>query len=160
MLAAMQTLAAFATVVGIPIGLFQLYIHACQSVSTFEDQLTHEYRQIAAKIPIMAFLGQDFAPEKCNDVREQIYNYFDLSNEQVFLRQMGRISRRTWSYWKDGIKSNLDRPLFAEVWSDIKKYDNIQFQELQRLEKDFDRDPFSWEISWKKRITCSFKGTA
>ena len=160
MVAAIQILAAIATVVGIPIVLFQLYLHSCQSVSTFEDQLTHEYRQIAAKIPVMAFLGQDFEPEKYTDVREQIYNYLDLSNEQVFLRQMGRISTKTWTYWRDGIKSNLDRKLFAQVWSDIKTYDNKQFQELQRLEKHFDIDPITWETNWKKHITCCFKGTA
>lgn len=159
MLTAFQILAAIATVVGIPIGLFQLYLHLCQSVSSFEDQLAREYRQIAAKIPIMAFLGQDFSPEKYNDVREQIYNYLDLSNEQVFLRQTGRISAKTWDYWKDGIQSNLERPLFEQVWSDVKKYDKKQFQELQRLEKDFSIDPFAWDNNWQKSITSGFKGT-
>ena len=160
MLTIFQIFAATATTIGIPIGLTQLYLHACQSVTSFEDQLTRQYRQIAANIPFMAFLGKDFSPEKYNDVREQIYNYLDLSNEQVFLRQTGRISAKTWSYWKDGIQANLKRQLFEQVWSDVKKHDAKQFQELQRLEKDFGIDPFKWDTSWQKIITSRLRGTA
>jgi hypothetical protein len=75
---------------------------------------------------------------------DEFYHYIDLSNEQVFLRQRKRISAATWLNWRDGIRSNLDRPAFARAWQEIKERSG-NFAELRRLEAEgFQSDPAEW----------------
>jgi hypothetical protein len=68
-----------------------------------------------------------------------------LTNEQIFLRQVGRVRKNTWQNWRDGIKSNLSRPTFHRAWEEIKARSNGSFQELRRLEREnFKSDPANW----------------
>ena len=142
----LQTSALFATSIGVFLGVWQLWRTKVQSITAFEDQLAREYRQIAKDIPVDALLGKDIPARNFEKVREQIFNYIDLSNEQVFLRQIGRVSKRTWEYWREGIESNLSKPAFARVWSEVKDSDKDVFRELRMLEqKDSASDPRKWD---------------
>jgi hypothetical protein len=61
------------------------------------------------------------------------------------LRQIGRISKKTWVFWVDGIKTNLSRPAFAKGWEDIGRRSDKDFSELRRLiVEDFKSDPKQW----------------
>ncbi len=42
---------------------------------------------------------------------EQYVRYFDLSNQQVFLRMRRRVSQETWWFWADGTRTKLKRLL-------------------------------------------------
>lgn len=76
------------------------------------------------------------------------YHYIDLSNEQIFLRQHGRVSAETWENWRGGIKSNLSRPAFKQAWKEIGGRAHDIFDELRRLEKSgYQDDPFRWKDS-------------
>lgn len=140
-----ETFAAVATSVGVFFVVWQLWQTKKQAVTLFEDQLASEYRLLARAIPASALLGEELENDKFLEAREYVYNYIDLSNEQVFLRQIGRVSKRTWEYWREGIKSNLSRPVFARVWAEVKKSVPESFQELRRLEREgFSSDPKRW----------------
>ena len=62
-----------------------------------------------------------------------MYHYFDLCNEQAFLHNNGRISSKTWLFWREGIASNLARPAFARAWCEIAARANGDFSELREL---------------------------
>jgi len=143
----LKSLAEVGTAIGVFIAAWQLWRTKQQAVSAFEDQLAHEYRQLAQEIPVDALLGKELSEDIFENARERIYNYIDLSNEQIFLRKKGRISQVTWNDWCDGIKSNLSRPVFAHVWTEVKDAVPESFQELRQLESEkFLNDPRRWKI--------------
>ena len=110
-----------------------------------KDHENTKGRKLARKIPVASLPGQELPREAFEKIREEIYNYIDLSNEQVFLRQNGRISKATWMNWCEGIQSNLSRPLFIRVWEEVKNAVPESFQELRRLEREkFVSDPRRW----------------
>jgi len=79
------------------------------------------------------------------ETRELIYNYIDLCNEQVFLRKRNRISTDTWLDWCSGMKHNLNKIAFTEVWGEIKYEAASSFSFLEKLEETgFDTDPINW----------------
>ena len=54
-------------------------------------------------------------------------HYIDLCNEQVYLRDTHRVSKRTWSDWLDGMRHTLELPYFRRAWS-------YAYHECNRLE--------------------------
>ena len=81
----------------------------------------------------------------------RLYQYFDLTNEQIFLRMNGRIGAATWLNWRQGIESNLGRPAFAQAWARVKRGHTATFTELRRLEGgSFADDPRTWVPIWKR----------
>ncbi len=50
-----------------------------------------------------ALIGKPINDKK-DGLREIIYNYLDLCNEQTYLRQIKRISKNRWQGWNEGIK--------------------------------------------------------
>jgi len=116
-----------------------------QALTTFEDSLAREYREIAQRLPIAALLGEDLDKAQQDKALEKFFHYIDLSNEQAFLRLSGRVSAETWNNWRDGIKSNLSKPAFKKGWEEIKRRAPESFSELRRLEaSQFRDDPRNW----------------
>ena len=70
----LDTAANLATTVGIFLAVWQLWRTKQQAITSFEDQLAREYRQLARKIPVAALLGQELPEETFEKVREEIYN--------------------------------------------------------------------------------------
>jgi len=135
-----------ATAIGVGIAACQLWLNRRQAITTFEDSLAREYRELAAKLPTKVFLDDGLlSDEEYREAFDKFYQYFDFSNEQVFLRQKGRISQPTWIYWRDGIRSNVERAAFSKAWADISKRIGGDFSELRHLiETDFEQDPREW----------------
>jgi len=139
------------TAVAVLVAARQVRKSTQQARTDFEDDLSREYREVARSIPVKAHLGQDLGEEEFALAFPRLYQYIDLTNEQVFLRMNGRISKTTWLNWGDGIKSNLDRPAFTQAWAHIKKGSSGSFAELRRLEASgFSNDPRSWIAAWKR----------
>ena len=132
--------------VGVFLVLWQIRLSKKLATTGFEDSMAKEYRELAAKIPTKALLGEDLTQEEYEKTFDDFYHYIDLSNEEVFLRQKDRISKECWTYWCDGIRSNLSRPAFKRAWEEIKSRASDSFNELRRLEaSDFKDDPCSWK---------------
>ena len=90
-------------------------------------------------------IGQTVNEDKKEYVRELIFNYLDLSNEQIYYRTINRISSSTWKGWSGGIEAHLKKPAFQLVWDEIKNEGNCGFTFLERLEKDYGSDPVNWK---------------
>lgn len=110
----------------------------------FEDALGKEYRELAGELSKKALLGDELTDLEYEDSFDELYRYFDLTNEQISLRQRGRITPEVWTSWVAGISANLERPAFARAWAEIKGRSS-SFAELRRLEREqFDADPREW----------------
>lgn len=146
----LSDLSSLATTAGILIAAWQIRQSRKQAQTAFEDALAKEYRDLAATMPTKAFLGEDLDDKEMEDGLDEFYHYFDLCNGQVFLRQIGRISSKTWVYWCDGIRSNLERPAFKKAWKNISSRANGDFAELRLLMEGFQLDPNSKK--WRRLI--------
>ena len=110
----------------------------------FEDGLDKEYRELASRIPTKALLGSRLSPKEYKAAFDELFRYFDLSNDQAILRKHSRISFEVWKNWCDGIKTNLDLSAFKRAWLDIQAKSS-SFQELRMLEEEqFEIVPASW----------------
>ncbi|MCF8082934.1 MAG: hypothetical protein K9M96_07555 [Deltaproteobacteria bacterium] len=140
------------TALAVLVAAWQVRKNTQQAKTDFEDDLSREYRELARSIPVKAHLGQELEDDEFEEAYPSLYRYIDLSNEQVFLRMNGRISKATWRNWADGIKSNLHRPAFADAWKRVKKGASGSFDELRSLEQSgFSDDPHKW-VPLRKRV--------
>ena len=140
-----QIIASVATAIAVFFLWWQLLLTKRQSVSTFEDGLAREYRGIAQRLPLKALLGETLDDDTREKAMDAFYRYFDLTNEQVFLRIQGRVTPATWQLWRDGIAGHFRRPAFSRAWEEISSSAPESFTELRRLQKSgFRDDPKSW----------------
>ena len=131
------------TAFGVLFGAWQIRISKKQSQAEFEDGFDQQYRALTIDLPVDVLIGGN--PEKKDKarVRELIYNYLDLSNEQIYLRAKGRITRHTWNSWSSGIEAHLKRPTFQRVFEEIKHSSGFTY--LERLvDNSYNSDPRSW----------------
>lgn len=140
---------SIATALAVLVAAWQLRRGTSQARTNFEDDLSREYRELARNIPVKVHLGEELAPHEFEQAFPRLHQYFDLTNEQIFLRMNDRVSKATWVNWLDGIKSNLERPAFAQAWALVKDAKHGSFAELKRLENSrFSEDPRVWMSVW------------
>lgn len=141
----LQAIASAATAIGVVFVAVQIGQAKQQAITSFEDDITRQYRDIIQRISVKALLGEELSSKEFEINLNEIYNYIDLTNEQTFLCQQKRISVKTWENWREGIKSNMARPAFEQAWTLIKQKAPESFDELRRLEKSGYRgDPKKW----------------
>jgi hypothetical protein len=140
-LAILSAIANAATALGALAAAWQLYLVHRQSVTNFEDSFAKEYRELAAELPTKALLGEPLNDEEHSEHFDELYHYFDLCNEQAFLYKAGRISEKTWNFWRDGIASNMRRPAFQRAWCEIASRANGDFSELRALFPPGENEP-------------------
>lgn len=140
-----SAIASTVAAIGVVFAFSQLRISRNIAQLQFEDGLAKEYRELASRIPTKALLGAELSADEYERAFDELFRYIDLSNEQVSLRQRGRISAVIWQYWCAGIRANLALPSFWRAWSEIQEKCG-SFNELRRLEiEDFNSDPYTWE---------------
>lgn len=151
-----NALGSMSTTLAVLIGVWQVRRGRLQATTDFEDDLSREYRELSRAIPLSIQLGGAVAESDYQAMLPFLYQYLDLSNEQIFLRMNGRISRATWEQWVDGIESTLSLPAFAQAWLDVKTRAPQRFSELRRLESSkYRSDPRSW-MGYFERIRQSW----
>ena len=137
--------ANLATAIGVCVALFQQVRAKKHSIVQFEDSLTREYRSIIGRLPVGMLLGEDAPVAAVDEHLRTFYLYFDLTNEQVFLRRRERVSEATWRTWQQGIREMMELPAFAKAWREIGTRAASRFQGFRKLEAQaFDRDPLTW----------------
>ena len=118
-IAGITAVGALATAGGVGVGARQLLESRRQALTTFEDKLASEYRALIRQFPADAFYT-DRTVELTEELRGVFYRYFDLSNEQLYLARLGRISTNTDAQWRDGIRGNLTKlPSFQKAWDEV-----------------------------------------
>src|SRR5690606_30717776 len=94
-------LSGIATAVGVVFAAAGLLFSWRQSITWFEDEIANEYRALIKEMPVDVLLDGDQVTPREDELLNKIYNYIDFTNEQVFLRQKGRIRSSTWRLWAD-----------------------------------------------------------
>lgn len=60
-----------------------------------------------------------------------------------------RVSARTWRFWADGMRSNLERPAFSSNWAEISRRAPSDLAEFRRAVREGSRkDPRRWKAWW------------
>lgn len=135
--------ASITTAVGVLLVSNQLKLSKKQDLASFESALDEQYRAISMALPVDVLIGEKPAEGEEKAVRELIYNYLDLSNEEVYYRAKGRISNHTWNSWNAGIKAHMSKPAFKAVYLEVAEKSDFSY--LMRLvEEDHKTDPASW----------------
>ncbi|MDF1764059.1 MAG: hypothetical protein P1U57_11670 [Oleibacter sp.] len=135
----------YATAFGVSVAMIQLWRTATQAVTTFEDSISKEYRDIARRISYKALVGMEMTDHEKDEALNEIYNYMDLCNEQIFLRKSRRIRKSTWGDWQEGMRSNFGLPFFNEASEEILERLPKTFTELRRVRDcDYNTDPRKW----------------
>lgn len=134
---------SIATAVGVCFGAWQIHLTRKQSLTEFEDSLDQQYRSLSMGIPVEVLIGNELSDDKYPAVRELIYNYLDLSNEQIYLRSKGRISEHTWKSWSAGIREHLNRPVFQKVYREVTEASGFSYLE-KLVDAEFRDDPYKW----------------
>lgn len=91
-----SAVASTVTAVGVIFAFGQLHFSRNIAQLQFEDSLAKEYRELASRIPTKALLGAELTETEYASAFDAFFRYVDLSNEQVSLRQRGRISLIVW----------------------------------------------------------------
>ena len=126
-----SNVANVATAIGVGVAAYHLRVTQKQGVTTFEDSLTSQYRDVLRSIPLEALLGKPVEGKKYEESLPYFYRYFDLCNEQMFLYENGRISDETWRFWEEGIRTNMAREAFENAWSEIAHFATDDFENLR-----------------------------
>ncbi|PHR56215.1 MAG: hypothetical protein COA44_08585 [Arcobacter sp.] len=141
-----EKIASGVTALGVFIAAWQLHETRLLASASFEDSFDKQYRELIYSIPVNVLLSKPIDKNKEDSTRETIYNYLDLCNEQIYQRSKKRISEERWTEWVSGIKDNLERPFFCDVWIEVKESTEDTFSFLERLEKDkYQSDPVNWK---------------
>ena len=140
-------LAPYATTISVIIALVQVFRNTEQSKTTFEDSLTKEYREIIRRIPYKALVGESLnGDENKNEAFNEIFNYMDLCNEQIFLRMSGRVRRKTWLNWQEGMKTNFSLTNFGFAVTEVFDKMPNNFKELKKVkDHEYNTDPKRWK---------------
>jgi hypothetical protein len=86
---------------------------------------TEYTRRYADAMHHMPFDARRAAPPKSLDTVDEEYRksvltamrrYFNLCSEELYLRKIGRIDKKTWEIWLAGIKDSTKEPYFASSW--------------------------------------------
>lgn len=126
-------IAAACTAWGAWAAVRQLRLLEKQSVTAFEEELVREYRAIIKEMPVAALLGGDLKEDAFQASLMSFYRYFDLCNQEAFLKSEGRISNRTWALWEAGIQGNMARPAFNRAWVEVSTQATGDFDELKKI---------------------------
>ena len=63
-----------------------------------EDSLAKEYREIGSCTPTKAVLGSGLSPRESTLAFDELFRYFDLSNEQIVLKEDFKVDPVDWCY--------------------------------------------------------------
>lgn len=126
-------IANIATAIAVLFAAWQIWQSREQAAAAFEDSLAREYRELAARLPIKALLGEPLTDAEHAKSLDEMYHYFDLCNEQAFLASTRRVSKKTWKFWRDGITKNVHRPAFERAWAEIAARSSGDFAELRAI---------------------------
>jgi len=130
---------SIATALAVLVAAWQVRQNTLIHQADYEDAFDRQYRELAMIIPVDAFLeltyseapNAEFTEARMFEMRETIFNYFDLTNEQIYQRSKNRISDDTWLDWEAGMRANMELPAFRSVWSEVQNHKPGMFTYLE-----------------------------
>lgn len=132
--------------IGVVVALWQIWRNNEQQKTSFEDSLTKEYRDIVRRIPYKALMGEELNEAERETAYNEIFNYMDLCNEQIFLRMSGRVRKNTWNNWQEGMHTNYSQSVFKNASEEVFLKVPNNFKELKKvLGSEYRSDPKKWK---------------
>jgi hypothetical protein len=83
--------------------------------ASFEQTFSERYDRIVARIPLPVLLGGEPNLDDPEQLRA-FFDYFELCEEEWYYRQRGRVGRRTWRDWWEGMALHCRRDGFIAAW--------------------------------------------
>ncbi|MFE7580756.1 hypothetical protein ACFU5Y_04210 [Streptomyces gardneri] len=114
-------------------------------VKQIEDDYVRRYWSILDKMPSDALVNS--RPRRTSrEARRAARLYLRLCEDEMELRAMGWVGKRTWTEWRSGIRAQLQQWPIDEEWERIRNGDleartRDQFKELKKLHSDPCHDP-------------------
>jgi hypothetical protein len=90
-------------------------------LQTFTDY-TRRYLDVieglpdAARLPPSEWSPDLVSAEDRRTIDRSIRRYLNLCSEEFYLHDRGRIDRRTWDVWRDGMRATMALPAFQDGW--------------------------------------------
>lgn len=134
-----ETIATCITAAGVLIAVLQLRASRVQRRRQFEALYVQRYWAIMDLLSLQALRG-----EHCEDVQPQdekaAWAYLRLCEDELELRASKWVSTPTWTIWSWGMREQLQRWPFSEVWKRHVESGDESFALLRRhmTEEDFD----------------------
>lgn len=117
------------------IAVFLVFMQFRQSnkiaVLEFEESFDRQYRELMLPIPVSVLMTGVYEFRDYEPLREYVYNYLDLSNEQCFLASRGKFSKQTWVAWRAGMQSHMKKKIFTEVFEEVMRHNPNAFTYLR-----------------------------
>jgi hypothetical protein len=112
--------------------------------------MNKEYRDIIQRIPYKALIGEELRASEIDATNNEIYNYMDLCNEQIYLRMSNRVRKKTWNNWQEGMSTNFSLDAFENTSTEVFKKLSSNFNELQKVKQlGYKTDPMKWKTYHK-----------
>jgi len=119
-----QIMSLIVTGIGVLIALvaliWQSYLYRQQIKLNFFSEYTKRYQEICLNLPFN-INEPNFDFTKIDvEVKEKTIRYmrayFDLCSEEYFLFLSGKISKKVWNEWKEGIEYTFSKKAFKDAW--------------------------------------------
>ncbi|MGW1616542.1 hypothetical protein ACWCQZ_45345 [Streptomyces sp. NPDC002285] len=112
-------------------------------VKAIEDAYIARYWQLLDRFPAPALVAQD-GTSCTEDELKAVRLYLRLCEDELELRQLGWVGRRTWQQWRPGIQAQLNQWPVADEWAPIRDHQHAphQFTLLRQLDATADFDPY------------------
>lgn len=136
-------------VLGAMISLRQSYL---ERLRQFELKYIDRYWSIIDRLSFRALSVSDADPTE--DEERAIRSYFYLCEDEFDMRRHGYISDDTYWIWAPGIKTQLQQPMFSNVWDKVveeakKDKRGHRFVNLHDLLEKENFDPLSMSVPAK-----------
>ncbi|MEO8262345.1 MAG: hypothetical protein ABI566_07220 [Pseudolysinimonas sp.] len=132
-----------ATALAIVIGAWQLLFHSRQMHRDFESLYVERYWQIMDRRSNDWILKGKTKPEDETIIRQ----YLQLCEDEIDLRELGRVSDGTWKFWADAIRMQAGVEPYV---STLRKLGTRAYPSVSRLMREPDWDPCVWSPAKRK----------
>lgn len=119
--AGVAAVAAVCAAGGVGVAARALRFTRKQAVTTFEDSLDREYREIVRTLPAEVFFRDRANAPLNREQKQAMMRYFDLSNEQLRMIRDGRIEASTGVSWEEGIRDVMELKTFKTEWRAVQQ---------------------------------------
>lgn len=103
--------------VGVMAGLRQSFR---ERLRQFESLYVQRYWKILDQLSLEAVKASP-AEDAGRQDEKAIRNYILLCEDELQMRQNGYISDSTYAVWADGMRDQLEQPMFKNIWAQVKE---------------------------------------
>jgi hypothetical protein len=120
-------------VIGVAVGLRQSYR---ERLRQFESMYVQRYWKILDQLSLEALKASPTVGVGRED-EKAIRNYILLCEDELQMRRSGYISDGTYQVWADGMRDQLNQPVFRKIWTQVeeeaREHQTFPYEHLRKL---------------------------